>query len=49
MSVQSLYAERRRDPHDAVGVVRDGESVVVPIGVGEPPALLQALSERRRD
>ncbi len=49
MSVQSLYAERRRDPHDAVGVVRDGESVVVPIGVGEPPALLKALSERRRD
>jgi acyl-CoA hydrolase len=32
---------------DAVGVVRDGDSIVVPTGVGEPPTLLTALSDRR--
>jgi acyl-CoA hydrolase len=49
MSVQTMYAERRRDAHDAVAVVQDGEAIVVPIGVGEPPALLAALSQRRRE
>jgi acyl-CoA hydrolase len=49
MSAQAMYLQRRRDAYDAVAEVRDGETVVVPIGVGEPPALLHALSERRRD
>jgi acyl-CoA hydrolase len=49
MRVQAMYRERRLEPADAVRVVRDGETIVVPIGVGEPPALLRALSERRRD
>lgn len=49
MDVQAMYRERRVDPADAVRVVRDGETIVVPIGVGEPPALLRALSEQRRD
>jgi acyl-CoA hydrolase len=49
MSVQSLYAQRRCDAYDAVGVVQNHETVVVPIGVGEPPSLLQALSERRHE
>jgi acyl-CoA hydrolase len=44
-----MYAERRREAHDAVAAVQDGEAIVVPIGVGEPPALLAALSERRRE
>jgi acyl-CoA hydrolase len=48
MSVRT-YVDRRRDAHDAVSLVRDGDAVVVPIGVGEPPALLRALSQRRRD
>jgi acyl-CoA hydrolase len=47
MSVQTMYLERRMEPADAVRVVRDGETIVVPIGVGEPPALLRALSQRR--
>jgi acyl-CoA hydrolase len=34
---------------DAVGVVRDGDSIIVPTGVGEPPALLTALSDKRLD
>src|SRR5664279_1417943 len=49
MHVQAMYDERRQEPADAVRAVRDGDTIVVPIGVGEPPALLRALSERRRD
>ncbi|NML19141.1 acetyl-CoA hydrolase/transferase family protein [Azohydromonas caseinilytica] len=49
MSVQDQYRQKRRSPHDAVGEVRDGDVIVVPTGVGEPPALLRALSERRRE
>jgi acyl-CoA hydrolase len=49
MTVSTLYSQRLRDAHDAVSVVQDGDCVVVPIGVGEPPALLRALSHRRRD
>lgn len=43
----TLYAARRMPASDAIGLVRDGDTVVVPTGVGEPPALLHALSERR--
>ncbi|HYN28868.1 MAG TPA: 4-hydroxybutyrate CoA-transferase, partial [Dermatophilaceae bacterium] len=48
-SVSSRYRRLRRDAADAVRVVRDGDTVVVPIAAGEPPALLHALSESRRD
>jgi acyl-CoA hydrolase len=34
---------------DAVGLVCDGDFIIVPTGVGEPPALLTALSDKRRD
>ncbi len=47
MFVQAMYDKVRLEPEDAVRLVRDGDTVVVPIGVGEPPALLRALSERR--
>ncbi|GAB3765549.1 acetyl-CoA hydrolase/transferase C-terminal domain-containing protein [Ramlibacter monticola] len=43
------YNQKRRSAHDAVNEVRDGDVIVVPTGVGEPPALLQALSQRRRE
>jgi len=49
MSIQEQYRQKRRPAHDAVNEVRDGDMIVVPTGVGEPPALLQALSERRRE
>ena len=29
--------------------MRDGDFIIVPTGVGEPPTLLTALSEQRRD
>jgi acyl-CoA hydrolase len=36
-------------PADAIAVVKNGDTIVVPTGVGEPPALLTALSEARRN
>ncbi|MCU0283064.1 MAG: hypothetical protein MUD13_04070 [Candidatus Nanopelagicales bacterium] len=44
---RARYEQLRTDPADAVALVRDGDTVVLPIGAGEAPALLAALSERR--
>ncbi|MEY2690042.1 MAG: hypothetical protein RL375_4242, partial [Pseudomonadota bacterium] len=50
MSHQTSYlAKRCSSADDAVRLVRDGDSIIVPTGVGEPPALLTALSTRRRE
>lgn len=49
MSVREEYLKKRRSPHDALDELRHGDAVVVPTGVAEPPALLKALSERRRE
>ena len=49
MSFQAKYQEKRMSAADAVRLVRNGEMIVVPTGVGEPPSLLTALSEQRRD
>jgi acyl-CoA hydrolase len=49
MSIQEQYRQKIRSAHDAVDEVKSGDAIVVPTGVGEPPALLQALSERRRE
>ena len=49
MSFQSLYQQKRTNPADAVKLVKNGDMIVVPTGVAEPPALLTALSEQRRD
>src|ERR1700712_3155336 len=49
MSSQALYLKKRVSAADAAGLVRDGDFIIVPTGVGEPPALLAALSERRRE
>ena len=46
---QALYDNKRMTPTDAAGLIRNGDIIVVPTGVGEPPALLHALSERRRE
>lgn len=48
MSVQQSYAQKKVTASDAVQLVRDGDLIIVPTGVGEPPALLGALSEQRR-
>ena len=44
---EALYQQKRMAASDAASLIRDGDTVVVPTGVGEPPALLHALSERR--
>ena len=49
MSNQQTYLQKRVSPADAVRQVRNGDSIIVPTGVGEPPALLTALSDQRRD
>lgn len=49
MSFQHDYDRKRMTPADAVSLVKDRQTIVVPTGAGEPPALLEALSERRRE
>ena len=49
MQIQDLYAQKRRAAADAVGLVQSGDTLIVPTGVGEPPALLTALSAQRRE
>lgn len=48
MSAKSEYAKKKMSAVDAISLVRDGDLIVVPTGVGEPPALLNALSEQRK-
>jgi len=47
-SAQQLYEDKLCDPFAAVALLRDGDMIIVPTGVGEPPSLLGALSEARR-
>ena len=49
MTFTQQYASKRLAPADAIRCVRNGDSIVVPSGVGEPPALLTALSEQKFD
>lgn len=48
MSFQDLYLKKRSTPEDAINLLKNGDFIVVPTGVGEPPTLLAALSEQRR-
>lgn len=49
MPIKDDYQQRCRCAHDAIDQVRDGDRIVVPTGVSEPPTLLKALSDRRRE
>ena len=42
------YQHKRMPAEEAIGLVHDGEAIIVPTGVGEPPRLLAALADRRR-
>ena len=46
-TARELYQAKRTDADAAIRVLRDGDMVIVPTGVGEPPTLLTALSARR--
>jgi len=48
MSVQDLYRSKRCSAADAVDLLQDGDFIIVPTGVGEPPTLLTELSQQRR-
>ncbi|MBY0236112.1 MAG: 4-hydroxybutyrate CoA-transferase, partial [Burkholderiaceae bacterium] len=48
MSVQDQYKQKLRSASDALALLRNDDFIIVPTGVGEPPALLNALSEQRR-
>lgn len=47
MSVQDLYKQKRGVAEDAIKLVKNGDFIIVPTGVGEPPTLLTALSDQR--
>ena len=48
MSVHALYQQKRVTAEEALTHVQSGDFIIVPTGVGEPPALLTALSAHRR-
>ncbi len=48
MTVQHLYQKKLGTPEDALDQIQNGDFIIVPTGVGEPPTLLTALSEQRR-
>jgi len=45
--VNELYHEKLRTAEEAIKLVKDGDFIVA--GIGEPPALLTALSKNRRE
>lgn len=49
MSFKDAFLARRLSADEAIHLVRDGDTIVVPTGAAEPPKLLHALSEHRRD
>lgn len=49
MTIHDLYQQKLAPAAEAIRHVRDGDLIIVPTGVGEPPALLTALSEQRLD
>jgi acyl-CoA hydrolase len=46
-TAQDLYRLKQGNAIDALDHLRDGDMIIVPTGVGEPPTLLTALSEQR--
>lgn len=46
---QEQYQEKLCTAVEGIKLVQDGDCIVVPTAVGEPPALLTALSEHRRE
>jgi acyl-CoA hydrolase len=47
-TVQDQYQLKRGSAEDALDHLQDGDMIIVPTGVGEPPTLLTALSEQRQ-
>lgn len=47
--IKELYQNKLSTVEEGIKLVQNGDCLVVPTGVGEPPALLTALSEHRRE
>ena len=47
MDIDLTYRQKLMSAADVAGQIRDGDTIVVPTGIGEPPAILAALSDRR--
>jgi acyl-CoA hydrolase len=47
-TVQQQYRDKLCSAQDALRLLHDGDTIIVPTGAGEPPSLLTALSEQRR-
>jgi acyl-CoA hydrolase len=45
---QEMYQSKRGSALDALDHLEDGDMIIVPTGVGEPPTLLHALSEQHQ-
>jgi acyl-CoA hydrolase len=46
---QRIYERKRMAAAEAISLIENGDFICVPTGVGEPPTLLTALSEQRRN
>ncbi|BDI05516.1 acetyl-CoA hydrolase/transferase family protein [Sphaerotilus microaerophilus] len=49
MNFQPSYKSKLTQAEEAIRLIRDGDTVVVPTAAAEPPRLLAALSEHRRE
>lgn len=47
LSVQQQYLDKKRTAEQTLDLLKDGDNIIVPTGVGEPPELLTTLSEHR--
>ncbi|KLU62580.1 succinyl-CoA:coenzyme A transferase [Peptococcaceae bacterium CEB3] len=47
--VKELYQRKRMSAEEVIKLIQDGDYISIPVGVGEPPALLTALSDHRRE
>jgi acyl-CoA hydrolase len=47
-NLQEMYRSKRGSALDALDHLQDDDMIIVPTGVGEPPTLLQALSEQHQ-
>lgn len=49
MSFKHMYLEKRRTADEVVRMVNNGDTIVMPTGAAEPPRLVTALSNQRRE
>lgn len=48
-ALTDMYRQKLVAPDEAVGVIKLGDNVVLPLGCGEPPALLEAMARRKEE